>query len=154
MATERDLLQAWIEQHDGDRVDAALANKIPPCEGWYPIVDDYLRLTGELAAADDTQYRLVSDALGCVQLYAERRYLLSARYVNMDLPLRLYLSLPEACAVAMDLEGDYFKLCRLFSETVSAFYAMDFCGFEVLLVHPDGRVGLAVETFGREPDAI
>ena len=156
METERDELQYWLDDHQGERMDAELAAKCPPCEGWYPIVDDYLILSGDMAEADDTRYTLVSDQLGCVQLRANRRYLLMARYVSKDIPLRLYMSLPHAsaCAVAMDLHGDYSRLRDTFPEVVSSSDAPDFCGFEVLLVREDGTVGLPVETFDREPDAI
>jgi hypothetical protein len=154
MATERDELQYWLDDHQGEQMDAELAAKCPPCEGWYPIVDDYLILSGDMAEASDTRYTLVSDQLGCVQLRADRRYLLMARYVSKDIPLRLYRRLPDACAVAMDLHGDYLRMRDTFPEVVRWEDGADFCGFEVLLVREDGTVGLPVETFDREPDAI
>ena len=46
-------LLAWAQKHEGERMDAELAEKCPACEGWYPIVDDYLEITGELAEAFD-----------------------------------------------------------------------------------------------------
>ena len=83
------------------------------------------------------------------------KYLLMAHYVAKDVPLRIYSSLPEAVAVATDLEGeDHCRLCYAFPEAVSLLDAPDFCGFAVLLVHEDGTVGQAVETFDRTPDAI
>ena len=154
METERDALQHWLDDHQGEQMDARLAAKCPACEGWYPIVDDYLILSGDMAEANDTRYTLVSDQLGCVQLRANRRYLLMARYVSKDVPLRLYPDLPDACITAMGLHGDYSEMQRQFPEVVSWQDRADFCGFEVLLVREDGTVGLPVETFDREPDAI
>ena len=77
-----------------------------------------------------------------------------ARYVSKDVPLRLYPDLPDACIAAMGLHGDYSEMQRQFQEVVSWQDRADFCGFEVLLVREDGTVGLPVETFDREPDAI
>ena len=155
MSKYRDTLQAWATAYEGERMDAELAAKCPSCSGWYPIVNDYLQLTGELAEAGDTGYQLVSDELGCVQTAVHRQYLLMARYVSRDQPLRIYGTLQEACAVAVDLEGeDYMLMAAKFNESVSMLDAPDFCGFEVLLVREDGTVGQAVETFDREPDAI
>ena len=83
------------------------------------------------------------------------KYLLMAHYVSKDIPLRIYGSLPEAVAVAINLEGeDHHKLRDAFPEVISPLDAPDFCGFAVLLVREDGTVGQAVETFDREPDAI
>ena len=154
MKSDRVELQAWAEKHEGERMDAELAAKCPACDGWYPIVDDYLLVTGELAEASDTGYQLVSDELGCMQTKSQRQYLLMARYVSKDIPLRIYNNLPDACAVAMDLDGEYGQMYRRFVESVSMLDAPDFCGFEVLLVKADGTVGQAVETFDRDPDAI
>ena len=84
-----------------------------------------------------------------------QQYLLMARYVSKDVPLRIYDSLSEAYAVATNLDGeDHYGLRDAFPETVSPLDAPDFCGFEILLIMADGTVGQAVETFGREPDAI
>ena len=83
------------------------------------------------------------------------KYLLMAHYVAKDVPLRIYSSLPEAVAVATDLEGeDHYRLRDAFPGAVSPLDAPDFCGFSVLEVQPDGTVGQAVETFDRTPDAI
>lgn len=85
----------------------------------------------------------------------QQRYLLMAQYVSRDIPLRIYDVLGEAVVVATDLEGeDHYRLRDAFPETISPLDAPDFCGFEILLVREDGTVGQAVETFGREPDAI
>jgi hypothetical protein len=77
-----------------------------------------------------------------------------ARYVSKDIPLRLYRRLPDACAVAMDLHGDYLRLRDAFPEVVRWEDRADFCGFEVLLVREDGIVGLTVEAFYSERDDI
>ena len=155
MRADRVALQAWAQKHEGERMDAELALKCPACDGWYPIVDDYLQVTGELAEANDTQYTLVSDELGCVQTAVPRQYLLMAHYVSKDTPLRIYGSLQEAVAIATDLEGeDHHRLRDAFPEAISPLDAPDFCGFAVLLVREDGTVGQAVEAFDRDPDAI
>ena len=85
----------------------------------------------------------------------QERFLLMAHYVSKDIPLRIYDVLGEAVVVATDLEGeDHYRLRDAFPEAISPMDAPDFCGFAVLLVREDGTVGHAVETFGREPDAI
>jgi hypothetical protein len=68
MTTERDALQAWLDEHQGEQMTVELAATCPACWWWYPIVDADGDLTGDLAEANDTRYTLVSDALGCVQL--------------------------------------------------------------------------------------
>jgi hypothetical protein len=68
MATERDALQAWVDEHRGEHMNVDLAATCPPCEGWFPIVDQHGVLTGDLAAADDERYTQADDVLGCVRL--------------------------------------------------------------------------------------
>ena len=155
MNADRVALLAWVQSHEGDRMDAELAAKCPPCLDWYPIVNDYLQLTGELAEAGDTGYQLVSNELCCVQTAVQRQYLLMARYVSHDQPLRIYGTLQQACNVAMSLEGEpYGQMRDAFPEAISPLDAPDFCGFAILLVREDGTVGQAVETFDREADGI
>jgi hypothetical protein len=68
MATQRDTLQAWVDEHRGEHMNVDLAATCPPCEGWYPIVDTDGDLTGDMAEADDERYTQADDVLGCVRL--------------------------------------------------------------------------------------
>jgi hypothetical protein len=66
--TDLDLLERWASWHEGEFMNVDLAATCPPCEGWYPIVDQHGVLTGDLAAADDERYTQADDVLGCVRL--------------------------------------------------------------------------------------
>jgi hypothetical protein len=66
--TDWEALNYWLNIHCYERMTPELAATCPACEGWYPIVDADGDLTGDLAAADDLRYELLSDALGCVRL--------------------------------------------------------------------------------------
>ena len=66
--TERDSLQDWAQEHEGEHMTPELAATCPCCWGWYPIVDADGVLTGDLAAADDERYTQADDVLGCVRL--------------------------------------------------------------------------------------
>ena len=68
METERDALQHWLDDHQGEHMNVDLAATCPACEGWYLIVDADGDLTGYLAEADDERYMQADDVLGCVQL--------------------------------------------------------------------------------------
>ena len=66
--TDRDALHYWADNHRAEHMNVDLAATCPPCEGWFPIVDQHGVLTGDLAAADDERYTQADDVLGCVRL--------------------------------------------------------------------------------------
>ena len=72
MKTDRDALQAWADNHEGWQLTRELAAKCPPCLGWYLVVDENGKLTGEIADAQDRGWSQADEDLGCVRRESAR----------------------------------------------------------------------------------
>lgn len=67
MSKYRDALQAWATAHKGWQLTLDLAEKAPACLGWYLVVDEDYRITGEIADAMEQGWTQADDELGCVR---------------------------------------------------------------------------------------
>lgn len=67
MSKYRDALQAWATAHKGWQLTLDLAEKAPVCLGWYLVVDEDYRITGEIADAMEQGWTQADDELGCVR---------------------------------------------------------------------------------------
>ena len=66
MSKDKDALQAWAIEYEGYQLTEELAEKCPACDGWYLVVDESGKLTGEIADAQERGWTQANDVLGCV----------------------------------------------------------------------------------------
>lgn len=66
MNADRVALFVWAETHEGRQLTRELAAKCPACLGWYLVVDENGKLTGEIADAQERGWSQANEDLGCV----------------------------------------------------------------------------------------
>ena len=67
MNTKRDALQEWANEHEGRQLTQELAAKCPACLGWYLVVDENGKLTGDIADAQERGWSQANEDLGYVR---------------------------------------------------------------------------------------
>ena len=67
MSTQRNALQAWATAYEGWQLTLDLAEEAPAALGWYLVVDEDYRTTGEIADAQERGWTQADDELGCVR---------------------------------------------------------------------------------------
>jgi hypothetical protein len=67
MSAQRNALLAWATAYEGWQLTRELAAKCPACLGWYLVVDENGKLTGEIADATEQGWTQADDELGCVR---------------------------------------------------------------------------------------
>ena len=72
MSKDRNALQAWATAREGWQLTLDLAEKAPAALGWYLVVDEDYRITGEIADAQELGWSQADDELGCVRRESAR----------------------------------------------------------------------------------
>ena len=66
-AEGRECLQMWAANSKGYEICPQMAATMPPCEGWYPLVDKTGIVTGELIEAQERcSFYKGDESLGCM----------------------------------------------------------------------------------------
>ena len=67
MSTQRIFFLKQKTAYEGWQLTRELAAKCPACLGWYLVVDEDCRITGEIADATEQGWTQADDELGCVR---------------------------------------------------------------------------------------